>query len=100
MSPRRPVGLGRERPPGRAGGISVCVVETMVFPVCVGERRAPLAAVHRMGVRVAGRSGGVYRTGRLLRVFARLRLCRAGFGYEREATVSRTLALIASGIGA
>ncbi|GAA2967988.1 hypothetical protein GCM10020227_40150 [Streptomyces flavovirens] len=66
------------------------MVEAMVFPVCVGERHAPLAAVHRMGsVAGAGPEGcaGPARLGR-----------RAG--YDRPATVSRTLALIASGIGA
>ncbi|GGY58138.1 hypothetical protein GCM10010342_52500 [Streptomyces anulatus] len=60
----RPVDRGLGRGTGGAGGVSIGVVEAMVFPVCVGERCAPLAAVHRMeSGRVAGRSGGVRRAG-------------------------------------
>ncbi|GAA3003163.1 hypothetical protein Sfulv_32870 [Streptomyces fulvorobeus] len=62
LSPARPVDLAGFGGAGEAGGVSIGVMEAMVFPVCVGERVAPLAAVHRMGL-VAGRSGGVRRTG-------------------------------------
>ncbi|SCD88763.1 hypothetical protein GA0115243_104528 [Streptomyces sp. ScaeMP-e83] len=71
----------------------------MVFPVCVGELWAPLAAVHRM-VGVAGRSGGVRRAGLPV---PRARGGAPGYAagdYERPLTVSRTFALISAGIGA
>ncbi|GHB27296.1 hypothetical protein GCM10010392_64290 [Streptomyces clavifer] len=66
----------------------------MIFPVCVGKRWAPLAAVHRMGT-VAGpvRRCAPGRPALCVRV-------ERGAGYERPATVSRTLALISAGIGA
>ncbi|GAA2938146.1 hypothetical protein GCM10010518_26470 [Kitasatospora cinereorecta] len=66
----------------------------MIFPVCVGERRAPLAAVHRMGT-----VAGPVRRGAPDRPALCVCVVRSA-GYERPATVSRTLELISAGIGA
>ena len=82
VSPALPVERFGGGSAGGAGGVSTGVVEAMIFPVCVGEGRAPLAAVHRMGDGRRHWAGG-----------------RHGC-YERDLTVSRTLALISAGIGA
>ena len=51
-------GPARLRCTGGAGGVAVGVVECpWASPVCVGERWAPLAAVHRMGGGGPARSG-------------------------------------------
>ncbi|GAB2951161.1 hypothetical protein GCM10027028_61890 [Streptomyces sundarbansensis] len=75
-----PVGSGGA---GEAGGMSMGVVEAMVFPVCVGEPWLPWR-------RCTGWSGRPGPGG-----------CPAAPGcYEREPMVSRTFALISAGIGA
>ncbi|GAA1304824.1 hypothetical protein GCM10009647_022930 [Streptomyces sanglieri] len=102
LSPTRPELLpARLRATGGAGGESIGVVEAMVFPVCVGERS---------GSPGGGAPDGWWRTGpegctgpvrrMLLVLLNALRVLLARPGYEREAMVSRTLALISAGIGA
>ncbi|GAA2410685.1 hypothetical protein GCM10010433_06830 [Streptomyces pulveraceus] len=102
MSPTRPDGVpARWRATGAAGGVSIGVVEAMVFPVCVGERSgSPGGGAPDGGWRTGpeGCTGPVRRM--LLALLKVLLVALARPGYEREAMVSRTLALISAGIGA
>ncbi|GAA1159388.1 hypothetical protein GCM10009654_14450 [Streptomyces hebeiensis] len=65
VSPMRPVEPPGEDLAGGAGGVSIGVVEAMVFPVCVGERGLPWRRCTGWGgrppARRSVRAGGVTR---------------------------------------